>query len=61
MSKQAFYDELAALLAKHKVELFAADDGKAYGMHSPLIRVEFDNGVEYEHHYLDANPYVVRT
>lgn len=53
--KTEFLQELRQLCFKHKCELSLSDDGKPYGMHSPIMVLSFedcydDNGnfVEFE-------------
>lgn len=41
--KEAFEVELRALLNKHDVELCLTDDGRSYGMHSPVLEFQFDS------------------
>ena len=41
--KDKFEKELRALLSKHKVELYLTDDGRNYGMQSPVLEFEFDD------------------
>lgn len=38
-----FYRDLANLLDQYDVDIVATDDGEAYGMHSPLINVQFNS------------------
>ena len=38
-----FFEKLSGLLEEYRVNLVATDDDKSYGMHSGLIRVEFES------------------
>lgn len=40
--KTDFIQELRQLCFKHKCELSISDDGKPYGMHSPILVLAFD-------------------
>ncbi len=40
--KETFEKELKDLLCKHGVSLHLTDDGRSYGMHSPVLDFEFD-------------------
>ena len=40
--KKDFENELRDLLNKHSVTLNLTDDGKIYGMHSPVLELQFD-------------------
>lgn len=40
--KTDFIQELRHLCFKHKCELALSDDGKTYGMHSPIMVLSFD-------------------
>lgn len=40
--KEEFMQELHQLCYKHKCEMSLSDDGKGYGMHSPIIVLAFD-------------------
>lgn len=40
--KTAFIQELRQLCFKHKCEMSISDDGKSYGMHSPILVLSFD-------------------
>lgn len=46
--KEAFMQDLQKLLNKHKAELQITDDGKPYGMHSPVANVCLDPYLEFE-------------
>lgn len=37
-----FRQELEQLLNRHGCEIVVTDDGKPYGMHSPVLRFEMD-------------------
>jgi len=43
-----FRKDLQELLNKHKAELNITDDGKPYGMHSAICRVEMDGSYDYD-------------
>lgn len=43
-NRQQFYASLAELMRKHNVQFNAVDDAKPYGMHQPLVEIEFDDG-----------------
>lgn len=47
--KTEFLQELRQLCFKYKCELSLSDDGKPYGMHSPVAVLSFD-GVYNENH-----------
>lgn len=40
--KTEFLQDLNQLCAKHKCELSLSDNGKPYGLHSPIIVLSFD-------------------
>lgn len=44
--EQEFRDDLRALLAKHNAELEITDDGKPYGMATPIVRVSMESVYE---------------
>ena len=41
--RDAFIKDLRDLLKKHDAELELGDDGKSYGMHSPILILSFDS------------------
>jgi hypothetical protein len=43
-----FRKDLQKLLLKHSAELNITDDGKPYGMHKSVVRVEMDGSYDYE-------------
>lgn len=40
--KEEFLAELQQLCYKHRCEIMLSDDGKGYGMHSPVLNLSFD-------------------
>lgn len=45
--KEEFLAELQQLCYKHSCEMMLSDDGKGYGMHSPIIVLSFDGEYNY--------------
>jgi hypothetical protein len=52
-----FRKDMQELLNKHQVELIITDDGKPYGMHSPILRIEMDEAYDIDNDKL-VLPYV---
>jgi hypothetical protein len=49
MSRESdFRDDLKELLDKHCARLVITDDGKPYGLHSPVLMVEIDTDDDFE-------------
>lgn len=44
--EKAFREAIARVCTEFKAEIQITDDGKPYGMHSPIMRVTFDTIVE---------------
>lgn len=43
-----FRKDLRELLLKHNAELNITDDGKSFGMHSAICRVEMEGSYDYD-------------
>ena len=54
MSRESdFREDLEAVLDKHCARLVITDDGKQFGLHSPVLMIEIDAGDDIEEFEMD--------
>ena len=52
-----FRKDMQELLSKYQAELVITDDGKPYGMHSPILRIEMEGAYDHDNNK-QVLPYV---